>query len=200
VVLDPVRLSLAHRPCEGDDLDARRPGGTEGGRRGTHGRTGGVHVVDEEHRPSDAGRGCERAADVRSAGGPGEPGLPHAESCSYEERIGRQPPPRLELTRQTLRGMMPAPKLTSGIRRDIRDDVCGRLLDAGDDELGSETRGAAEAVLLPAVDERASRADIGDARARRGECEPATCTFAAPLDRPRGRRTTTSAPRRCKEA
>ncbi len=46
-------------------------------------------------------------------------------------------------------------QLPDRVGRDIRDDVCRRSLDVGDDELGGERSDLAEPALLPGANERA---------------------------------------------
>jgi hypothetical protein len=95
-----------------------------------------------------------------------------------------------ELAGKPFGRMVAALELSRTVGWDIRDDVCRRPLDVGDDELGSESRCSAEAVLLPRVHERPRRAGVCNRRARRGERQPPSGTFAAALDRPGRRRAT----------
>jgi hypothetical protein len=96
--------------------------------------------------------------------------------------------------------MVASLELPCTIGRDIRDDVCRRRLDVGDDELGGKSRRAAEAVLLPRVDEGPRRVGIGNGGTGRREAETPSRTFAATFDRPHRRRPTERAARGRKHA
>jgi hypothetical protein len=191
-----MRLSLAHRPCERDHLNAGRARGTEDRGGCTRRRSGRVDVVHEEHvRRGPCG--CDKcAAGVRLPLRSRESRLPVARACSREQRNHADRPRASDGACEPFGRVGPAPELTRRVSWDIRDDVCGRTLDPGDNELRRKVRGAAEPVLLPAADERPRRAGVRNRGSRRREAEPPTGTFAAAVDLPGRRRTTTGAERR----
>ncbi len=94
--------------------------------------------------------------------------------------------------------MVAAAKLPRPIGRDRCNDVGRGLLDVLDDEFGGEASGMAEAVLLPGVDKRPSRAGVRYGCACGGEGEPAAGTFPAAFDGPRSRSAAAGAARKRK--
>ena len=112
-----------------------------------------------------------------------------------EDRRRRELPATRQLGSKPLGRVAATRQLPCRIGRDMGDDVCCRRGDMGDDELSSEGREQAEAVLLPGPDEWPRRTCVGDRADGGRKRQAAAGTFAAALHGPRGRRTASAAVR-----